>query len=228
MARSLKRAPKDIAFELRAAVGEIEGVSAIEIAGNGYLNLRLDRGYYASGLLAGVSERDAVTDGKIIVEHTNINPNKAAHIGHLRNAILAIHSCACCARRFIKWKSRTTSTTPECRWPMWWWGSGIWRTNRTMRCGADRDDAVRLRLLDVYARISSYYDDHAEAKSWRHDMLHAIEAGTDADAELAHLVADAIVKTHLATMWRLASSTTCCRERARSCICISGRRRLSC
>src|SRR6185503_3530724 len=28
------------------------------------------------------------TGGKTIVEHTNINPNKAAHIGHLRNAVL--------------------------------------------------------------------------------------------------------------------------------------------
>jgi len=88
LARQLKKPPKAIAAELSAAVGSIEGVSAIEIAGNGYLNLRLDRGYYAAGLLAGDATAVAPADGKIIVEHTNINPNKAAHIGHLRNAIL--------------------------------------------------------------------------------------------------------------------------------------------
>ena len=52
LARQLKKAPKAIAAELSAAVGAIEGVAAIEIAGNGYLNLRLDRGYYGAALLA--------------------------------------------------------------------------------------------------------------------------------------------------------------------------------
>jgi len=88
LSRQLKKAPKVIAGELAAAVGTIEGVAAIEIAGNGYLNLRLDRGYYAAGLLAGEGGAAVTASGKIIVEHTNINPNKAAHIGHLRNAIL--------------------------------------------------------------------------------------------------------------------------------------------
>src|SRR5204862_3522731 len=88
LARPLKKAPKAIAAEIVAAAGEIEGVSAIEIAGNGYLNIRFDRGYYAAGLLAGAESAATASSEKIIVEHTNINPNKAAHIGHLRNAIL--------------------------------------------------------------------------------------------------------------------------------------------
>ena len=204
MARSLKRAPKDIAFELRAAVGEIEGVSAIEIAGNGYLNLRLDRGYYASGLLAGVSERDAVTDGKIIVEHTNINPNKAAHIGHLRNAILGDTFVRMLRAAFhkVEVQNYIDNTGVQVADVVVGFRHLENKSHDEVRelIATTRFDYV---CWDVYARISSYYDDHAEAKSWRHDMLHAIEAGTDADAELAHLVADAIVKTHLATMWRL-------------------------
>src|SRR5260370_32372364 len=88
LARSLKKAPKAIAAEIVAAAGAIEGVEAIEIAGNGYLNIRFDRGYYAAGVLAGAEVAAAASAGKIIVEHTNINPNKAAHIGHVRNAIL--------------------------------------------------------------------------------------------------------------------------------------------
>src|SRR5580700_5227174 len=84
LARQLKKAPKAIAAELSNAVGAIEGVAAIEIAGNGYLNVRLDRGYYAMEALAPTAAQPSVA-GKIIVEHTNINPNKAAHIGHLRN-----------------------------------------------------------------------------------------------------------------------------------------------
>src|SRR5580698_8087146 len=88
LARQLKKAPKGTAAELASAGEPIEGVAAIEIAGNGYLNIRLDRGYYGMGALTGVASAPADATGKIIVEHTNINPNKAAHIGHLRNAIL--------------------------------------------------------------------------------------------------------------------------------------------
>src|SRR5208337_2744400 len=70
-------------------IGGIPGVAAMEVAGNGYLNIRLDRGAFGSALLRGGEKPAIVVEGgKIIVEHTNINPNKAAHIGHLRNAAL--------------------------------------------------------------------------------------------------------------------------------------------
>ena len=88
LARQLKRAPKAIAAEVVSAISPMEGVSALEVAGNGYINVRLRRGSYGFALLQGAEERREKTPGKIIVEHTNINPNKAAHIGHLRNAIL--------------------------------------------------------------------------------------------------------------------------------------------
>src|SRR5260370_40391239 len=85
LARQLKKAPKAIATELLSAVGPIEGVAGIEIAGNGYLNVRLDRGYYGAGLLSGAAGAAAVAPaGKRIIGHTKINPNKAADIGHPR------------------------------------------------------------------------------------------------------------------------------------------------
>src|SRR5450432_2679407 len=64
LARQLKKAPKATAQDLSDAVGRIEGIAAVEIAGNGYLNLRLDRGYYGAGLLAGLSERSETHAGK--------------------------------------------------------------------------------------------------------------------------------------------------------------------
>src|SRR5438105_12605705 len=82
LARQLKQAPKAIATQLIADLGAIEGVASLEVAGNGYINVRLNRGSYGSGVLrGGISETRDTAAGKIIVEHTNINPNKAAHIG---------------------------------------------------------------------------------------------------------------------------------------------------
>src|ERR1700744_4108037 len=75
LAKSLKQPPKKIAGELVDAIGQIPGVSAMEVAGNGYINIRFDRGAYASALLKGDDLATPELSGKIIVEHTNINPN---------------------------------------------------------------------------------------------------------------------------------------------------------
>ncbi|HEX5069395.1 MAG TPA: arginine--tRNA ligase, partial [Vicinamibacterales bacterium] len=89
LARRLRKAPKAIAQELSAALGPIDGVARVEAAPNGYLNFYLDRPAFVTRQLAGTETGAATTaGGKVIVEHTAINPNKAAHIGHLRNATL--------------------------------------------------------------------------------------------------------------------------------------------
>src|SRR5437870_3146517 len=85
LARALKRSPRAIAEELIVRVGKIDGVERIEPAGAGYINFFLDRAAVVRGSRLHGYPGD---DGKIIVEHTNINPNKAAHIGHLRNATI--------------------------------------------------------------------------------------------------------------------------------------------
>jgi arginyl-tRNA synthetase len=204
LARQLKKAPKAIAGDLSAAVGTIEGISALEIAGNGYINVRLDRGYYASGLLASSSAAAGTTGEKIIVEHTNINPNKAAHIGHLRNAILG--------DTFVR-MLRATGRNVEVQ--NYIDNTGVQVADVVVgfkHLENNTSDDVRKLIettrfdyhcWDLYARISSYYAEHPEALQWRRDMLHSIEHGEGDDAAMGHLVADAIVKTHLATMWRL-------------------------
>jgi arginyl-tRNA synthetase len=198
LARKLKKAPRAIAQELSAAVGSIDGVARIEIAGNGYLNLRLDRGAYASAVFAGPREIGAQAGEKIIVEHTNINPNKAAHIGHLRNAILG--------DTFVRMLRDT--------------GQMVEVQNYIDNTGVQVADVVAGFLhpelfpapaqakfdylcWDLYAAVSAYYEDHPEALEWRKQVLHDIESGGNAAAEKAHQVADQIVHTHLATMWRL-------------------------
>src|SRR5258706_5237634 len=94
LARPLKKAPRAIAQEVAAALGPIPGVAEVSVAPNGYLNLRLDRpAFLLDRIVPARLERTASTvphepARKTVVEHTAINPNKAAHIGHLRNAAL--------------------------------------------------------------------------------------------------------------------------------------------
>lgn len=88
LAKQLRKPPRAIAEELVAELPSIDGVASLEVAGGGYINVRLDRAALALAVLRGEASTLAEGDGKVIVEHTNINPNKAAHIGHLRNAVL--------------------------------------------------------------------------------------------------------------------------------------------
>src|SRR5207344_2292076 len=80
LARTLRKAPRAIAQEIAAALGPISGVARVDVAPNGYLNLSLDRPAYLIPRVRGQIGAQPSTQSKTIVEHTAINPNKAAHI----------------------------------------------------------------------------------------------------------------------------------------------------
>ena len=205
LARQLKKAPKQIAESIVSGLGSIPGVAALEIAGNGYINVRLDRASYAGSLLR-PSARVRENGGKIVVEHTNINPNKAAHIGHLRNAILGdtfVRMLRAAGRR-VEVQNYIDNTGVQVADVV----VGFHYLEK--KSPADVQAFIThprqpfdYLCWDLYARISSYYKDHPEALAWRSDTLHAIEAGDGEIAELGHMVADAIVAAHLRTMYRL-------------------------
>ncbi len=211
LAKNLKQPPKKIAAELVAAVGKVPGVAAMEVAGNGYINVRFDRGEYASGLLLPKDEKISANRGKTIVEHTNINPNKAAHIGHLRNAVLGDTFIRMLRARgnHVEVQNYIDNTGVQVADVV----AGFHFLEQkspaevaALMTGGDPDSGeTRFDYIcwDLYARTSQHYKDHPESLLWRAETLHAIEAGTGELAELAHLVADSIVNAHLATMLRL-------------------------
>jgi len=88
LAKKLRKAPRNIAQEIITGLGSIEGFEKLELAGAGYINAQVNRAELAAALASDVKPRAEVAAGKILVEHSSINPNKAAHVGHLRNAIL--------------------------------------------------------------------------------------------------------------------------------------------
>jgi arginyl-tRNA synthetase len=200
LARVRRKAPPVIAKELAEGLaGKLEGVKSLEVAG-GYLNVRFDRGWYARRVLEGAGSEESAEAGKIIVEHTNINPNKAAHIGHLRNSILG--------DTFVRMMRAG--------------GSRVEVQNYIDNTGVQVADVVagfhfvegktaaEVAALAQQPRFDYYCWDlysqvaqRPEIQQWRAETLHAIESGHGALAELGHVVADAIVECHLNTMLRL-------------------------
>ncbi len=206
LARQLKKAPKAIAAEIDSAGGPIEGVASMEIAGNGYLNVRLNRGAYGFGVLTGKGATSKEATTKIIVEHTNINPNKAAHIGHLRNAILGdtFVRMLRAAGENVEVQNYIDNTGVQVADVVVGFQHLEKKSLDEVRA-LIKDPSARFDYVcwDVYARTSQHYDENQDALQWRHATLHSIEAGHGVEAEMAHLVADAIVDAHIATMWRL-------------------------
>src|SRR5262245_33812891 len=88
LARRLRKAPRVIAQEIASAFGTLDGIRSVAAAPNGYLNVFVERPVFLVERLRGDERAPAAHAGKAIVEHTAINPNKAAHIGHLRNSAL--------------------------------------------------------------------------------------------------------------------------------------------
>ncbi len=205
LARELRKAPRVIAQELAAAIVAIDGVTRVSAAPNGYLNLFLDR---AAFLLERVGPSAPVTPGpglpKTIVEHTAINPNKAAHIGHLRNACLGDTLV-----RALRYRGTPVEVQNYID------DTGVqvadvvvgFRHLEQLDLEAVRRVADTTRFdhycWDLYARVTEWYGRDPERLAIRAHTLHDIEHGVDPTAAIGAFVADRIVRTHLVTMARL-------------------------
>lgn len=208
LARKVRRAPKDIALELAAAAQTIPGVWRVAVAGGGYLNFHLDRGRLALDLRQSIGagrfgrESDQDRKGKTVVEHTNINPNKAAHIGHLRNAALGDAFVRCL--RFLGHEVEVQNYLDNTGVQVADVVVGLERMmHKTLADVAGIREKFDYFCWDVYAGVAQFYQQAEENKKWRSATLQAIEAGNNPTAELAEHVAMRIVRAHLATMARI-------------------------
>ena len=204
LAKQLRQAPKKIAQELISEIGPIEGIAAMEVAGAGYINVRFDRAAYAASLLAAKGPSPELAPEKIVVEHTNINPNKAAHIGHLRNTTLGdtfVRMLRALGKR-VEVQNYIDNTGVQVADVV----AGFhYLEKKTPAEVAALAAQPRFDYLcwDLYAKISTHYKTTPEALAWRAETLHSIESGSGPLAELGHIIADAIVLAHLKTMLRL-------------------------
>jgi arginyl-tRNA synthetase len=211
LARVLRKAPRAIAQELAGVLGSIPGVAKIEAAPNGYLHLSLDRRAFLLARLGGPSNAIAPlatlhekSAGKTIVEHTAINPNKAAHIGHLRNA--ALGDTLARVLRFRHTPVEVQNYIDDLGVQVADIIVGFRDIERqTLSQIRQTADTTRFDYYcwDLYSRVTEWYDGHPERLAARGRTLHDLETGNNDAAEIGAFIADRIVRTHLATMARL-------------------------
>ncbi len=208
LAKKLRKAPRKIAEEIIAGVGTVEGFDKLEVAGAGYINARVNRAALASALAADHKPPAAIPSGKILVEHTSINPNKAAHIGHLRNAILGdtFVRLLRCAGREVDVQNYIDNTGVQVADVV----VGFTHIEKKSRAEIEalaRQPRFDYYCWDLYARVSQWYGEGKEKNKEnlqvRAQTLHAIEDATSETAAIADLISTAVLRRHLETMDRL-------------------------
>ncbi len=204
LARTLRKAPKAIAQELAQALGSIPGIARIAATPNGYLNLYLDRpAFFIARARGQIAAAHAASD-KAIVEHTAINPNKAAHIGHLRNA--ALGDTLVRALRFqgtpVETQNYIDDTGVQVADVIVGFRELEHKSIDEIRAVAD---ATRFDYYcwDLYAKVTEWYDGDQARLAIRAAVLHDLEHGGNETAAIGTLIVDRIVRAHLRTMARL-------------------------
>jgi arginyl-tRNA synthetase len=203
-ARPLRAAPLKLAEAIRAGVGSIEGITAMQVAPPGYLNVKLDRAWMAAALAADQKPPAETAAGKILVEHTSINPNKAAHIGHLRNAILGDTFVRLLryAGREVDVQNYIDNTGVQVADVV----VGFTQIEKKSRAEIEaltRQSRFDYYCWDLYARVSHWYEQDKNNLQARRETLHAIEDPASETAAIADLISTAVLRRHLETMDRL-------------------------
>jgi arginyl-tRNA synthetase len=212
LARRLKRSPRAIAGELVGELLPLEGFTSFAVAGAGYINGKLDR-QAAALAIARDDTPEEQSHLHSLVEHTSINPNKAAHIGHLRNAILGdtfVRLLRAAGQR-VDVQNYIDNTGVQVADVVVGLthleGYDLAAVNQLLVDLKARGERIDYYCWDLYARVSQWYDaaevEAKERKKVRLDTLHAIEAGGNEIAEIADLVSTAVLHRHLETMLRL-------------------------
>jgi arginyl-tRNA synthetase len=204
LAKKLRKPPRKIAEEIVSGIGPVEGFEKLELAGAGYINARIQRDHFAAALAAGEAPHPAVPDGKILVEHSSINPNKAAHVGHLRNAILGDTFV-----RLLRFAGREVDIQNYID------NTGVQVADVIVGfLHLEKKSRAEIEVLasqprfdyycwDLYARASQWYAEDKQNLQVRHQVLHAIEEGGNETAVIADLISTAVLRRHLETMDRL-------------------------
>jgi arginyl-tRNA synthetase len=204
LARRLRKPPRAIAQEIAAAFGTVEGVSGVAAAPNGYLNFFLERRSFLLDRLGTHTGSPRPTAGKAIVEHTAINPNKAAHIGHLRNSALGDTLVRVLRFRGIPVEVQNYIDDTGVQVADVVVGFRVLE-RKSLDDVRDLAESTRFDYYcwDLYARVTEWYEQDKQQLEHRARTLHDIEHGGTEAAEIGALIADRIVRRHLQTMARM-------------------------
>jgi arginyl-tRNA synthetase len=207
LAKQMRKAPRALAQEIANLLKPVQGVARIEVAGGGYLNFFFDRANFfrAACKEAGHESASPVANApKTVVEHTSINPNKAAHIGHVRNAVLGDTFA-----RLLRHAGRRVEVQNYID------NTGVQVADVVLGfLHLEKKSLAEVKALaaapkfdylcwDLYTRVTHWLAEDKSRLELRNQTLKEIEEGHGDTAKAGEVIATAIVHCHLRTLDRL-------------------------
>lgn len=206
LAKKLKRNPRELAQEILSLLTPLEGVKKAEVAGAGFINLYLKKPEFFLRTLHQAGQSSLIPEEKkIIIEHTNINPNKAAHIGHLRNACLGDTLGRCFVHKGEKVEIQNYIDDTGVQVVDVVFGF-MDLEKKSLKDLEQLEGKFDYYCWDLYARVSAFFEEHPEAKKRRSEILKKIEEGIAPEIQMADHISRRIINAHLDTMKRLGIS----------------------
>ncbi len=196
-----KQNPREIASRVAERLRDIEGISRVETAGAGYINVYLDRAGYLINVASAPGQFAPLLGGKIIVEHTSVNPNKAAHIGHLRNAVLGdtIARILRATGEDVEIQNYIDNTGVQVADVVVGFRHIEQKSMDEIKAILDKFDYY---CWELYARVGGFYEEDKSRRSLRAETLHELEKGEGEIYEMADYISTRILRCHLETMAR--------------------------
>ena len=183
----------------------------------GYIGFKIDYSALAADTIEEIRTKgdafgSASSDGlKVIIEHTNVNPNKAMHIGHIRNAIIG-DSAARILRRLgnqvevCNYIDDTGVQVADVVVGMLYLDEPVYDGGDDMSPFWAKYDGSRsfdYYCWDLYTRVQQDFQINERLAARRAEALHELEEGKSAIAKFGKELATRIVRAHLATVARL-------------------------
>lgn len=207
LAKQMRKPPRALAQEIANSLKPIPGVARLEVAGGGYLNFFFDRAQFFRAACEEAGHESVAPDAKAsktVVEHTSINPNKAAHVGHVRNAVLGDTFA-----RLLRHTGRRVEVQNYID------NTGVQVADVVLGfLRLEKKSLAEVKALaaapkfdylcwDLYTRVTQWLAEDKSRLEVRNQTLKEIEEGLGDTAKAGEVIATAIVHCHLRTLDRL-------------------------
>ena len=203
LAKKLKKNPRIIAEETSPLLSSLNIIKRVDVAGGGYINLFINRKAYFLKRLKTADESSLSADeSKVIVEHTSINPNKAAHIGHLRNSCLGdtLARCQKYKGEKVEIQNYIDDTGVQVADVVFGFLEVEKKTLEEIKKIKGKFDYY---CWDLYTKTTQFLQNNPEAEERKSEILKNIEDGKHPESDIALYISRRILKDHLRTMQRL-------------------------
>jgi arginyl-tRNA synthetase len=181
--------------------GQLPEIEAIQVAGGGFINFYLRRDQFLLYQWQNLARLMPPRSEKVIVEHTSINPNKSAHIGHLRNSCLGDTLARSC--RFLGYEVEVQNyiddTGIQIADVVW----GLLHYQKKDLAAIKNITALAPYLWDLYAEVNQAFSTNEKFAAERREVHKKIEDKINPEYEACLYIAQQVLLDHIRTMARL-------------------------